>query len=432
METLASSVDRFKTDIFEETRPAAVACPFGYYSALREEHPVAHIRHGDDDIYVLTRMEDITQVLRKSMLFSNHRAGGPKAASIRQAVAEAIEAYPEVADLIAKLGEPAAPVLDLADAPAHTRQRAIVGDRFMPQQVGCYEPMLRDYVISLLDSFPANGKVELVEGFSVKLPLRVITEILGIPEDMRATFRRWTDDQVSVIGNPTLTVEDGKRIAETNVAFHEYFTDLIDERRAHPGTDLISEIVQRNELLEEKLAHDELIGIFHQLAGAGHETTRNLISSCLLRLTEDPALFTTLKANPDDIPRFIEEVLRLEAPSVGLFRSVLEDTEVGGVPIAAGSLVWLIYAAGNRDPAVYPDPDKLDYTRKNLRQHIAFGQGRHACIGAALSRMETRVAITEVVERFSGIALAEGFVPDYGRSYILRGIGQLEVVFQNA
>ncbi len=423
------SIERFRKDIFEDTKQAAISCPFGYYKALREEHPIAKIRHGDDDIFFLTRRDDIMDVLKRSDTFSNRRAGGPKAKAIKEAVAQAIGKYPDVADLIAKLGEPAAPVLDLADPPEHTRQRRLIGDRFMPANIRPLEEMLTGYVNGLIDEFPKDGTVELVEDFSVKLPLRVITEILAIPVDMRETFRRWTDDQVSVIGNPTLKVEDGRRIAETNVQFHHYFTDLIEQRRKKPGTDLVSEIVQANDALEEPLAVDELIGIFHQLSGAGHETTRNLITACTYELATDPALFAKLKADASLVTNFIEEILRLETPSVGLYRNAVEDTEIAGVPVPEGSLVFLIYSAGNRDPEFFADPDAIDLSRRNGKQHLSFGAGRHACVGAALARMEVRVAITQFLERFAGIALAREGQPRYGASYLLRGIENLKLRF---
>lgn len=429
---MAATIERFKTDILEETRPDAVACPFSYYKKLREESPIAHVRLGEDNIFILTRYDDIVDVLRRSDTFSNRRAAGPKANAIADAVKQAVQAYPEVADLIEKLGEPAAPVLDLADPPHHTRQRALIGDRLMPGKIRPLEEMLTGYVNQLIDGFIRDGAVELVEQFSAKLPLRVITEILGIPQDMRATFRRWTDDQVSVIGNPTLTVEDGRRIAETNVQFHHYFSELIEQRRAKPGSDLVSEIVARNEALDNPLSLDELIGIFHQLSGAGHETTRNLITASVYRLASEPALFAKLKSDSALVPNFIEEMLRLETPSIALFRNAVKDTHIGSTAIPAGGLVLMIFAAGNRDPQFYEDPDALDLSRLNLRQHLSFGQGRHACVGSALAKMEAKVALTRILARMDRLALREGFSVKYGRSYMLRGIGELQITFRSS
>jgi cytochrome P450 len=424
-----AAVESFKTDILEETRQEAVACPFGYYKKLREESPIAHVRFGGDDVFILTRRNDICDVLRRADIFSNRRAAGPKANAIAEAVKQAIQAYPEVARLIEKLGEPAAPVLDLADPPHHTRQRALIGDRLMPQNIRPLEEMLTGYVDHLIDGFIADGKVELVEQFSVKLPLHVITAILGIPEDMQATFRRWTDDQVSVIGNPTLTVEDGRRVAETNVQFHHYFTELIKQRRIKPGSDLISEIVARNDAQEHPLGIDELIGIFHQLSGAGHETTRNLITASVYRLASDPELFAMLKADPALVPSFIEEMLRLETPTISLFRNAVQETHIGSTAIPQGSLVLMLYAAGNRDPEFYDNPDELDLSRRNLRAHLSFGQGRHACVGSALAKMEPKVAITRILARLSRLAVKDGFKIEYGRSYMLRGISELQLTF---
>jgi cytochrome P450 len=214
------------------------------------------------------------------------------------------------------------------------------------------------------------------------------------------------------------------------MAFFEYMQGKVDQRRVEPKADLITDVVEAR-LDGEPLRDDEMLAMFSQFMVAGNETTTKLIASSVRILCEQPELMERLRDDPSLIPGYVEEALRLEAPVQGLYRMATTDTEVGGVPIAAGSHLMVVYAAGNRDDKTFASPEAADPTRTNAMKHLAFGHGEHYCLGAALARAEGRIAIETLLERLDDIRIA---VPveslEYEPSYVLHGLKQLRLTFR--
>lgn len=262
--------------------------------------------------------------------------------------------------------------------------------------------------------------MELVEQFAVKLPLILIADAPGVPRSDLPTFKRWSDDFVVAIGNHKLSPARLGEMMKSQVAFRDYFAAKIDERRAEPQDDLISDIVHAR-IDGEELLPDEMLGMFAQFLVAGNETTTKMIASAIVLLLDHPDQRELVEADRSMLANVVDEALRLESPVQGLFRTALVDTEVGGVAVPAGTPLMLVHAAGNRDGDVYPEPDRFDATRGNAKTHLAFSQGPHFCISAALARAEGRVALDVLLDRLPNLRYSPDHVVEYEESYVLRG-----------
>ena len=405
----------------------AVRCPYPYFERLRNESPVEWIE--ELGCFAVSRYTDVLEVLRNPEVFSSRMPTGAKATN--QLLGYLMELLQESGELRAVLGETGpiglAPVLLNADPPAHNRQRALVSRAFSPRRVQQLEPQIREIADRLIDGFAARGSCEFVHEFAVGLPLTVIARALGVPEVDMPVFKRWSDDFVVAIGNHRLTKERLADLLRTQAEFFSYFSATIEERRRQPRDDLLTDVVQARMDGTEPLTTHEMLGMLSQFLVAGNETTTKLLASAMLLLLREPELMARLRADYSLIPGFIEEALRLEAPVQGLFRMANVDTDVGGVPIPAGSSIWVLYASANRDAAEFADPDRLDPCRPNAKLHLAFGQGIHYCIGASLSRAEGRIAFEALLDRFEDIALAPGNSFEFEPSYALHGLKALHL-----
>jgi cytochrome P450 len=294
--------------------------------------------------------------------------------------------------------------------------------------VKALEPRIREVANALVDSFIDRGEVELVTEFGVMLPLTIIAECLGVDDDDLPTFKHWSDDFVAAIGNHDMSKDQLKRLVKTQGEFFVYFAGKIAERRAERRNDLISDVVYA-ELDGEPLTENEMLGMFSQFLVAGNETTTKLIASAMRILCERPELMARLREDPSLIPGFVEEALRLEAPVQGLYRTAVVDTEVGGVPIPAGSHLMIVYASGNYDERQFADPDTVDPCRSNAMKHLSFGHGEHYCLGSALARAEGCIAVETLLERLDDIRIAPGEELVYEPSYVLHGLRSLRLTF---
>jgi cytochrome P450 len=328
------------------------------------------------------------------------------------------------------MGMASVSVLLSADPPSHDEQRKLVSRAFTPRRVRDLEPRIREIAEDLVEGFVARGHCEFISEFAVGLPLRVIAESLGVPPEDMAMFKRWSDDLTAVIGNHQMSADQLRRMLSAFVEFFAYFTERIVERRAAPSEDLISAIVYSAAEGERPLSDPEMLAMFAQFLVAGNETTTKLLGSLLLLLLEQPELLAALRADSSKIPQLVEETLRLESPVQGLFRVANVDTEVGGVSVRAGSSLWVIYASGNRDAEEFTCPDVADLERANSRSHLAFGNGVHYCLGAALARAEARIGLEVILERLDDLALDGEADLLYERSYVLHGLRQLPITFR--
>ena len=287
-----------------------------------------------------------------------------------------------------------------ADPPRHTKLRGLVSRAFTPRVIAALEPRIRELARGYLDAVIDGGEMDMALDFSAPLAMTVIAQMLGIPAEDWTKFRDWSE----AILNMSYTIPGGAAagpaLASYRAAAAEmdaYLRIVLAERRNHPGEDLLSGL-QNAELDGERLTHEEILGFFQLLLVAGQETTTNLINNAILCFMENPGELARLRANPGLLPSAIEEVLRYRSPLHWMFRVGTRDVEVHGQSVPAGKILLAMIGAANRDARQFVEPDRFDITR-DPNPHIAFGYGIHFCLGAVLSRLEARTALTEFLER---------------------------------
>jgi cytochrome P450 len=283
----------------------------------------------------------------------------------------------------------------------HRRLRALVSTAFTPRVIHAMRPRIQQIADELLDRVAGRGTMELVSEYAYPLPLTVIAELLGIPQEDRPRFRAWSNAVVE----PALTPEaqhEGMRLLQE---MGGYMAQLIAERRQRPGPDLLSGLIHAEEA-GDRLSQDELFSMLMLLVVAGHETTVTFIGNAVLSLLENPSELAKLKQNPDLMPAAVEELLRYDSPvERALTRWVAQDVELGGCQLRRGEMVIVILSSANRDETRFTDPTKLELERQP-NAHIAFGKGIHYCLGAPLARLEGEIALRTLFGRFPDLQLA--------------------------
>jgi cytochrome P450 len=305
------------------------------------------------------------------------------------------------------------------DPPDHTRLRRLVGKAFTARMVARLRPRIEEIADDLLDAMTGQGAVDLVPAYAEPLPMTVICELLGVPEDDRHDFRTWAQVIVSQIGD--------ERLADASARFLDYLGDLIARKRQEPGEDLLSELVAVSDD-GDQLSTQELVAMASLLVIAGQDTTVNLIGNGLLALLREPEQLAALRADPDLLPNAVEELLRYEGPiHIGTYRFTAEPIVIGGVEIPAGEFVALSMSSANRDERRFTDPDRLDI-RRHAVGHVAFGHGIHHCLGAPLARLEGQVALGRLIARFPELRpAADPASPTWRFSLLMRGLEALPV-----
>lgn len=310
-----------------------------------------------------------------------------------------------------------------SDPPQHSRLRRMVSRDFTPRRIRELEPRIRQIAKELLDKVEAKGDFELMADLANVLPVTVIAEMLGVPPELHATFKHWSD---TLIGgdNNVPGAPPPPEVVRVVDEIGDYFTAEIESRRANPGPDLVSALVAAHDEGDAMSAAD-LLSFVTLLLVAGNETTTNLIGNGTLALGRSPEQFNALKRNPAMLPRAIEEMLRYDGPVQSTVRFTNKPVQLGGTEIPAQAFALMIIAAANRDPAQFKDPEKFDITR-DPNDHVAFGEGIHFCIGSALARMEATIAFEAMMARFPRLRLKDPAIkPTYKGSYFLRGLGSL-------
>ncbi len=401
---------------FDPLSPANVADPYPFYRAMRNNTPVYQVP--GVGFFIVNRYADILYVLSHPEIFSSRQPPG------------VVTRLPDDVMEIVSQGYPPMDTLLTNDPPAHFRFRALVNKAFSARRVATLEPKVRQISNALIDRFIGDGKVELVSQFAIGLPLTVIADALGVAHSDMDAFKRWSDDAVAQIGG-MIGHQRQLECAKSFIEFQRYFEARLEERKSAPRDDLTTDLLNARLEGTKPLDVAEMLSIIHQLLVAGNETTTNLIASAMMLLVRNPDQMRLVIEDPSLIPNMIEEALRLESPVQGLFRVAKVATEIGGVKIPEGARLVVMYASGNRDEAEFPDPDRFDVRRANARTHLAFGQGEHFCIGAALARLEARVAFETLLSRVPGIRLATG-KNDFAHtpSFILRGLKELNLELQ--
>ena len=408
----------------------AIGCPYPIFSALRDESPI----HFSDKLgtWVCTKYEDIMEILHDTDRFSSLMPTGPRDGRSGFATAmEELAADPSMADYFQTFLANAAnaAVLLNADPPEHRRQRKAVNRAFRPTRLRSMEPLIEKVTSELIDEIINNGESEFVAEFAVGLPMTIIAVALGVETDNLATFKKWSDDLVMPVGNPDPTTDKVRDYLISLSEFNEFFGNLLQLRRQEAQEDIISDVANA-EVNDEMLNEAEMLSMLQQFLVAGNETTTKLLTNLMHHLAVEDGLEEQLRNDPSLIDNFIEEGLRFEAPVGGLFRMAKEDTTVGNTQLSEGDHIWLIFAAANRDPQMFSEPDTFSVDRENARDHLAFGHGEHFCIGAMLARLEARIAIEQILERMENIRLVDGKNSfEYEDTFVLRGLKELHIAF---
>jgi cytochrome P450 len=380
--------------------PEVRADPWPFYARLREADPVHRRPDGD---WILTRYADCQGVLADPRCSSNpaHESRPSEGSPARQAGSN---------------------LLLFLDPPDHTRLRRLVSKAFTPRRVEELRPRIAELVDALLDEVDGEPTFNLLEALAFPLPVIVICELMGVPAEDRDSLKEWST-AASRLLDPDVEGETLELGLLAGMGLAGYFDALFEERRRQPQDDLVSGLVAAEEE-GDRLSADELRAITVLLFIAGHETTMNLIGNGTYALLQHPDQLALVRDDPEMARSAIEELLRYDGPVHVTARVPTEDIDVGGTPIAAGERMVVALGAANRDPAQYPDPDRLDVAREDNR-HLTFSHGIHFCLGASLARVEGQVAIPRLLQRFPDLALAAE--PSYREHLVLRGLTELQV-----
>lgn len=293
------------------------------------------------------------------------------------------------------------------DAPRHTRLRGLVLRAFTPRAVAALEPRIAEISQALLTPALAKGEFDLIGEFAEPLPVTVIAEILGVSTAERDRYLSWVEAISRLAGFVAGEgqAEAGAAYAVARADMADYVGRALAERRARPQEDLLSRLLAADDGAGP-LSDDDIFGFFELLVFAGTETTVNLIGNAVICLTDQPAALAEVRADPTLIPQMLEEVLRFRPSATFAFREALHDVEMGGRTIPKGALVLPVIASANRDPAVFTDPEVFEI-RRDPNPHLAFGHGAHFCLGAALARLEGRIALGQLLAQAPDLALAQ-------------------------
>lgn len=391
------------------------------YDALREDAPVYRIP--GTDTFVLSRYEDVAWVSRRTDLFANGPA--PSAALVKDA--EAMRIYREG-------GRVRRTILG-TDPPVHRRYRDLVDRFFNPRGAEQQRPMIVSVVDELIDAWIGRGSIDFVAEFALPLPVRVITEMLGFPVADIPALKAWSAAWVLPFAGG-LTPEQQRFVAAQGVEFQGYILATLDRKRAVPDGSVISHLASVEFEAPDgarPLTDEEILFIVDHLYIGGNETTTFALTWGLWWLLARPELLPRLRDDRGLVPTFVEEVLRLESPTQGLYRHALADVELHGVTIPAGATVHIRFGAANRDPRMFPVPDVLDVGRRNAARHVAFGQGEHHCPGAGLSRLEQVIAWNRLLDRVDEWWRLDGSAtPATQPGFVLWALDSLPVGFRAA
>jgi cytochrome P450 len=370
--------------------------PYPFYEILREQHPCHYV--ANRDIYVLSRYEDVRSALSNTATFSLTQGVGYERRT--------------------------APMLISSDPPEHTRLRRIVAGRFTPRSLAAWTERVERIMRSLIEPLIGAGTADLVSELAAPFPVQVIAEMMDIPIERRADFKRWSANTIDVLsGAVDRTWRERMAMNETLWEFAVYFGEVIRARAktAADRDDLISLLIRPSDD-GDRLSEAEIVSFCVLLLVAGNETTTNLIGSCIQHLASHPADWDRLVREPTLVRSAIEESLRHESPVRGFFRNTLERVEIAGGAIPRGEKVLLLYAAANRDPRKYEDAGEFRIDRQ-ATDHLAFGFGPHACLGAYLARLEMRVLLEHAVRNIASIEPVGQ--PVRTRNPLLRGFERL-------
>ncbi len=387
-----------------------VAHPYEVYAELRELGPIHYFEPTNQ--WLIPRYEDVNRLLRDRRfgrtylhLASHEEMGRSPEPDWHRPFWHLIRSG----------------ILDM-EPPQHTRVRRLVAKAFTPRRVESLRGYVQGVMDRLVDGVAGGGEFDLIRELAEPLPVTVIAELLGVPEDDRHLLRPWSAEICRMYElNPT--DEDARAAVAASAEFSSYLRELSRERRARPRDDLISALAQ---VLDEgeRLTEDELIGTCVLVLNAGHEATVNVSGNGWWALFRNPEKLAQLRDDRALVPTAVDELMRYDTPLQMFERWVLEDVEIHGVPVPKGSELALLFGSANRDPEVFDRPDELDLAR-DPNPHMSFGAGIHYCLGAPLGRLELQVSIGTLLRRLPRMELVRE--PEWKPNYIIRGLRELIV-----
>jgi cytochrome P450 len=399
------------------TDPAIHRCPYRAYDKLREDAPV--YRDPATGNYVLTRYDDVRKAVLNPRSLSNNTGLG----AVR--ITAATDAVNAIYD---KYGWRPLDTILSNDPPSHRFYRQLVDKAFLTARVEAMVPRITEIANEFLDQFIDKPEVDFVAEFANRLPMHVIAEEINIDKKDMPQLKLWADVSIE-LQDPAMTYERELEVATIITQMQQYMKRSIEQMQAKPDGRLLSRVVHA-ELDGRHLDMRELLSVLQQLIVGGSDTTTAALGGGMKLLIENPELPDQLREKPELVRNFVEEVLRLAAPLQTMFRRAVEDIEIRGVKIPKDSIIEVRFGSANRDPNVYPVPEKLDLTRPNSNSHLAFGAGIHLCIGNQLARAELRVAFTEITNRLKDFRFSRGDQSvAYTPLYVSNGLTKLWMNF---
>lgn len=414
-------------DQFDPQSDAFQQSPYDHYAAMRSNRPVLELdgeplgRPGET-VYCVSRHADVLTVLLDPDSYSSRfgSAGFIPDPELQRKLSE-----------ISAKGWPRIDTMLTEDRPVHTRYRSLVSKAFTPRMVSAQEPRVRALCEQLVDAWNGHERVDFIRDFAVPVPVTAVAYVLDVPDDRQADFKRWADQSVAAIGR---VISDEERLDSQRAIVEQqhWFAEQIEKRRVQPSDDFLSNLLNarltsEDEIEGEPLSMSEMLSIIRQIQVAGSETTTSLLADAMVCLARRPDLWKQMREEPSFVSKVVEEALRHASPNQGLFRVATRDCEIQGVEIAEGSVIWVMFGSANRDERVFEDPAAFDPTRRNLSEHVALGKGIHYCLGAALARLETSIALQVLSRRIESFSIVNESALRYAPSFILRGLEQLEL-----
>ena len=401
--------------------PATQSDPFDAYALMHEHCPVHQLP--ENGLFMVTKYDDVKATLTDAEQFSSNPAGrNPHVSEAAAAVAKVFE----------EKGWQRARTLQRTDPPVHTHYRRLLGRVFTNRRVAALEPRITELAHQLIDAFIDKGECEFVEDFALPFPGIIICQQLGLDATQYPLFKTWADAMLAP-AQKVMNVEQAVEQAEIELGAQHHLAREFEVRREEPTDDLISALVHAHGADEEPFTMEELQDLMHQLVTGGFETTTGALGNGLWLLLRHPEQMAKLRADRSLLGNFIDESLRFDSPVAGLWRTTTCPASIAGVDIPDDSPVMVRYAAANRDPEKFENPDVFDIERENASDHIAFGWGNHFCVGAWLARAELRIAFEAILDRLDDIALARPLEdPPHEFSFMLRPLKELPISFTAA
>jgi cytochrome P450 len=418
-----ATVDKPRTP--EDFRPLEDACfqnPYAFYKMLRDDHPVYQLANG---IYCISRYEDIVNIARDSDRFSSKHQG----AMLRLQPGQSIAELSDKLDALGDRGVLPSGVLATNDPPEHRRDRKIGQSVLNPNVIKNLEGEVETLTKELMDEFINDGNAEFMHEFAWRLPIRLVIRVLGLPEEDLPIVKRGCMSAISLLSG-SATHAELLKTAAVSQGFYRYCWRAYRKAKRKPGDHLVARFAAAAADPTNNFTDQHAVSAMHQLLIAGSDSSATTMGNAVKMMLENEGVEQQLRDDPEKIPAFIEEVLRLDSAFQGHFRWTRTDCELHGVRMPRGSRVFLMWASGNRDERFWDNPEAIEIGRKDGRKHLTFGHGVHGCLGRELARMEIRIILRELLARTSNLRIV-GDAP-FIASMFARALVQLPLEFSVA